>query len=291
MTRRPKGKRYRLIGIGALAHGIKEIWQFRFAFLKYVMEETDKNIVIFIEDTKEHANNIMNDSELELKYDEASEGRSTYGPLNRYAYRAWDSPIYLEIIKYIRANKGRITIIGVDDGTHELDRKMFDAIMRRIRKSDYNFWWAENAHVDSRKITKAREREWASDEEFRCGHYLRKEFKSRYCMILSTGYKGTIRFSSVCDNEACTIRTKPDYPFYENFEHFPYIKYINDPSRKAIPPNFKIYNRTEFPDSFIEFSNPKLPSIPVVIDHKDWNFLLFFDEVNGLKIIQPDIEK
>jgi erythromycin esterase len=282
ISQRPEGKRYRLIGIGDFTHGIEDIWEFRFDFLKEVMEKTDKNITIFIEDTKEHTDNIMNDDELifESEYG-VSEGKFAYGPLDRYSYRAWDSPIYLEIISYIRSNKDRIQIIGVDAETQARDKEMAQNILSNLHKSNYNFWWAANAHVDSREITESYELKWIPDEKYRCGYYLREELGARYCIVLSTGYKGRVRFSSICDNSDCDNRTFPEIPILEDFVHEPYKKYVTDD-------NYIMYIRGEFDEPLIEFTDAKFPDGPFVIKNTDWDYLVFFNKVQGLKMIKPN---
>jgi hypothetical protein len=38
---------YSLIGIGEFSHGINDIWEYRYNFLKYCINKTNKNIIIF----------------------------------------------------------------------------------------------------------------------------------------------------------------------------------------------------------------------------------------------------
>ena len=40
---------YKLIGIGDFSHGIMESWIFRFNLFKYIIKNTNKNIIIFNE--------------------------------------------------------------------------------------------------------------------------------------------------------------------------------------------------------------------------------------------------
>jgi Erythromycin esterase len=280
LSHRPEGKRYKLIGIGDFTHGIENIWEFRLVFLKEIMKKTDKNIMIFIEDTKEHTDNIMNDDKLtfESEYGVA-QGRFAYGPLDRYSYRSWDSPIYLEIIKYIRSNRDRIQIIGVDAETQARDREMAQNILSALHRSNYNFWWAANAHVDSREITESYELKWAPDEKYRCGYYLRKALGDRYCIILSTGYRGGVRYSSICDNKDCDNRSFPEIPIYREFVYEPYKKYV-------LGKEYSIYIRGEFNDPLIEFTDAKFPDDPFIITDTDWDYLIFFNEICELRMIQ-----
>ena len=55
-------KKYTIIGIGEFSHGILESWKFRFDFLKYVLKNTNKKIVIFNEMSIWQAENIMNNT-------------------------------------------------------------------------------------------------------------------------------------------------------------------------------------------------------------------------------------
>lgn len=60
--------KYKLIGIGEFSHGIQESWEFRFDLLKYVIQNTNKNIIIFNEMSDWQAKNIMNDTIWSRKY-------------------------------------------------------------------------------------------------------------------------------------------------------------------------------------------------------------------------------
>ena len=118
---------YKIIGIGEFSHGIQESWDFRFKMLKYARKNTNKKIIIFNEMSIWQAENIMNDTiwsrELNkaVKYDgikyETSIQNQNYvgGKLWQYVNHTTESDIFLKIIKYIRKNKDRITIIGIDN--------------------------------------------------------------------------------------------------------------------------------------------------------------------------------
>jgi hypothetical protein len=61
------------------------------------------------------------------------------------------SKICLKIIKYIRKNNNRIRLIGVDNNKIDRDYYIYKIIMKNIKKSHINLFWAYNYHVDNRK--------------------------------------------------------------------------------------------------------------------------------------------
>ena len=145
---------YHLIGIGDFSHGDAEIWLLRLRLVKNIVRQTTSHITIYIEDLPEHANNIMTDDELVTgKEYSVVDNQFAYGPLDRYCYRAWDSPIFLKIIKYIRKHLDRIQIIGVDIPQIARDKMMADNIIGTLNTTHVNFFWATNTHVDNRSIT------------------------------------------------------------------------------------------------------------------------------------------
>jgi len=245
-------KKYGLIGIGDFSHGDQNIWNFRFGLLKNVINATNRNVVIFTEDTEEHCSNIMNDKILtfEKNYD-------------RYAFRIYDSPIYLEIIKYIRIHTQRIKLIGVDNEILARDKYMATKILKNLDEQSINFFWAHNDHVDNRKITELYETAW-HDEKYYAGHYLKKKLLDKYCIILSTGYKGILRFDGKCNDEKCTERTTfnvPKFkkfivPKYENYESGLYENFNNDIAEFAATtfPNNLFMKKTK-PNYVIFFRN------------------------------------
>ena len=107
-----------------------------------------------------------------------------------------ESKICHKIVKYIRKNKNRIRLIGVDN--KKLDRyyDMYKIIIKNIKKQYINFLWGYNVHIDSRKVSlhtlkyiKNIKHKWT------CGYYLKKKLKDRYCIIFSTIYRGINRFN------------------------------------------------------------------------------------------------
>jgi len=149
---------YELIGIGDFSHGNQNIWNCRFNLLKYFIKNTNKKIIIFNGDTKEHCENIMN-TKKRLSYYKSYGvvNNYGYGPLDKYCYRVYDSPIYLKIIKYIRKNKHRIIIIGVDGDNINRDKQMANNILKIINKKHINLFFAHNDHINNQKITEKHE--------------------------------------------------------------------------------------------------------------------------------------
>ncbi len=51
-----------------------------------------------------------------------------------------ESELFLRIIKYIRKNKNRITIIGIDNDNIDRDYYMYKIIMKYYDKNNINFY-------------------------------------------------------------------------------------------------------------------------------------------------------
>jgi len=192
---------YKLIGIGEFSHGIQESWQFRFDLLKHAMEKSESPIVIFNEMSKFFGKNIMEDtiwSRAQNKFikfsgyklEEPVQGGnfSAWGKYWQYIPHAAESKIVFKIIKYIRKNKDRITIIGVDRDDDNLDRDyhMYKNIIKHYNKSNINFFWAHNDHVSTQEYSMDN-LHWIKNikHKWYCGYYLKKKLKDDYCIILS----------------------------------------------------------------------------------------------------------
>jgi hypothetical protein len=269
--------KYSLIGIGDFSHGDNNIWEYRLDLLKNVIKNTNKNVIIFNEDTEKHCINIMDISK-ELVFEETYgvyKKKFAYGPLDNYAFRVYDSPIYLEIIKYIRLHIKRITIIGVDNEQLTRDRHMAKLILKKLDKTKINFFWAHNDHVDNRRITQLYETAW-HDEKYRSGYYLKEKLGNKYIIILSTGYKGKIRFDGICNNEKCSIKTLFDKPTFKDFIIPKYSKYYNG--------LYKIFN-----ENIAEFSQFIFPKNIFMIKTRP-DYVLFFKEIRSLELIKINEE-
>ena len=268
--------KYDLIGIGDFSHGDTNIWYYRFNMIIELIEKTNKNIIIFNEDTEEHCNSIMNINK-KLSYNKKYDviNNYPYGPLEKYSYRVYDSFIYLQIIKFIRKHIDRIIIIGVDNGEISRDKYMSNIILENIDINSINLFWAHNAHIDSRKITEKYETHY-SNEKFRSGYYLKKKLKNKYCIILSTGYKGSIRFDCKCDDNVCSNRVAFKIPKFKNIYHSIYKKYANG-NEYDLYQNFK--------ENIIEYTACIFPRNHIEITNKEYNYILFFSIVNELELI------
>ncbi len=267
-------EKYILIGIGDFSHGDENIWTYRINFVKELLKNTKKKITIFNEDNIYHSENIMNfDKKLSFyKTYGLYENKYPYGPLSKYCNRVYDSPIYLEFIKLIRKNSHRLKIVGIDPDKLKRDKLMAKNIINKLNTSHINLFFAHNGHVDNRKITEEYETKW-SDEKYRCGYYLKQEFGNKYCIILSTGYKGTIRFDCDCNDKYCTIRTPYKIPVFEKFEIKEY-KNINDGLYDKFNENIYIFTACKFPNNK-----------PFVYKTRTYDYVLFFKNVKKLNLV------
>jgi len=175
------------------------------------------------------------------------------------------SPIYLKIIKFIRKNITRITIYGVDVPKLNRDKEMANNIIKKLRKDD----------IDDRKITELYETKY-HHEKYRCGYYLKKKYGKGYCIILSTGYKGEIRYDSICDNKYCDNRIYPKEPIYKNFMIDIYKKYVRD---NKFNDKIAVFTAAYFDKGELMMVNTKM-----------WNYIIFFNNVNKLELIGRDID-
>lgn len=282
---------YNLIGIGEFSHGIIESWQFRFDLLKYAMKNTNKNIIIFNEMSVWQADNIMNNTvwsikdKKYIKYEgikiEEPIQNNNYvgGKLWQYINHAMESNIFLKIIKYIRKNKDRIKIIGIDNDKIDRDYNMYKIIMKNYNSTNINFLWAHNNHVadlplseDNLKYIKNKNHKWF------LGHYLKKKLKENYCIIFSQAYKGINRFNGYCIGNACEKRTFQLKYFYKKFKYDKNKKYVNI--------NKKYQLLTDYKEPLISFSNSYYKGnkygVQDYMNTNIFNYILFWNEVNVL---------
>ena len=271
----PNYNQYDLIGIGDFSHGDNNIWIYRLKLIKFFIKNTNKKITIFNEDNDEHSKNIMNTNKKLSYYKNYGlyQNKYGYGPLTKYCYRVYDSPIYLEIIKYIRKYKNRIKIIGVDPSVIERGKYMANTILDNFNKNHINLFFAHNDHVNNQKITEKYETKW-HNEKYRCGYYLKQKLKEKYCIILSTGYKGKIRFDCYCDDKYCTNRISYKKPIFKSFEINEYRNINNGLYNKFTKP-IAVYTACNFPNNK-----------PFMIKSKNFNYILFFKNIQSLKLIK-----
>ena len=283
---------YKLIGIGEFSHGIQESWEFRFKMLKYAMKNTNKKIIIFNEMSSWQAENIINNTiwsrELDkaIKYDgikyETPIQNKNYvgGKLWQYISHSMESNIFLKIIKYIRKNKDRIILYGIDNDKIDRDYDMYKIIMKNYKPTNINFLWAHNAHIsdlplssDNLNYIKNKNHKWF------CGHYLKNKLKDDYCIILSQAYEGENRFNGYCIGDACYTRTWQLNYFYNKFKYAKNKKYVNE--------NKKYKLLTEYNEPLIAFSNSYYKDNKYGIQSYDniktFNYILFWNRVSRLE--------
>lgn len=276
----------KLIGIGDFSHGVTQVWNFRFELLKYLHNKTEKNINIFIEDSKEHTDNIMSDAKIYIgkKYG-VTDGKFPYGPLWRYCYRSWDSVQFLRIIKYIRRNH-RVKIIGVDPNQISgRDDHMASTILSYPTfDTSINLFFAANAHVDARFITELYE---DVNDKYRAGYLLKKILGDKYMIILTTAYEGNVRFSSICFDDECSERLFPSEPTYESFRYDPYSHLVKTNCKNE----FTVYDKIDLHNlPIIEFSDAVFPDgskyQPNEVKTNTYDMLIFFNNVIGLPLLR-----
>jgi hypothetical protein len=283
---------YNLIGIGEFSHGIQESWEFRFNLLKYAMKNTNKKIIIFNEMSVWQADNIMNNTiwsmkdNKYIKYEgiklENPVQNNNYvgGKLWQYMNHAMESKLFLKIIKYIRKNKDRITIIGIDNDKIDRDYDMYKIIMKNYKPSNINFLWASNHHIgdlplsdDNLKYIENKNHKWF------LGHYLKKKLKDNYCIVLSQAYEGINRFNGYCIGENCKERTYQLNYFTKKFKY--------DKNKKYVNVNKKYQLLTDYNEQIISFSNSYYKGnkygVQDYINTNIFNYILFWNKVNGLK--------
>ena len=277
---------YHLVGIGDFTHGINETWEYRLDVIKNIIKQ-GISIVIYNEDTQYSIDNIYGDKDLSINYKTHPTKKTDsfpHGPMNRYCHIVYDSPIYLKIIKFIRKHRDKIALVAVDSDVIARDKVMAEKILDHMKKTARDkvirFFWAHNAHVAPRPITELYELKYAPRETHRCGWYLRKTLGSSYCVILSTGYKGTLRFSISCDNEQCTDKKYYKTPYFKLFCHSQYEEL--DSKNK-----WKLTENKSFPKKLVEYAGAEFPDGYFLRDHLDCDYILFFPRVSGLSLLTP----
>lgn len=198
-------KQYKLIGIGDFSHGIKDIWIYRIKILKYFLEKR-KNIRIFMEDGHNGPANIMNDKKI-INLSNEYNYRENF-PLKRYTdFRIYSSPTYFKFINLINKNRNSITIHGIDTENKNREKKMADIIIKNLDNDCcVNLFFAHNFHVDDREIR------FESMHKYTAGHYLKKKLGNAYCIILSFGLSGSMRY----DGKNGKVSKKPIIMMYDS---------------------------------------------------------------------------
>jgi len=289
--------KYKLIGIGEFSHGILESWVFRFDLLKYAMKNTNKKIIIFNEMSVWQAENIMNNTiycrklNKQINYCngikkenpvEGGDDKTPWGKLWQYMNHSTESKIFLKIIKYIRKNKDRINIIGIDNDTLDRDYDMYKNIINNYNSKNINFLWAHNDHVDDMEYSldnllyiKNKNHKWF------CGHYLKKHFKNDYCIILSQAYEGENRFNSYCIGNHCEKRIWALKYIYKKFKYNELKKYVDKSKRYQLLKTFD-NKLISFSNSYYKGNKYGVQSFNI---SKTWDYILFWNKVNKLEPI------
>lgn len=187
-------EKYILVGVGDFSHGVNEIWTYRQNILNQILK-TGRKPKIFIEDLEYGPKNIQNDNKIHIdikKYDY----RNSFTMMRYTGFRIHDSPTYLKFIRFIKKNN--IQIIGVDPDNKYREKEMADNIIKYITEDANNrdndvssyiyIFFGHNFHIDDRKIN------YDSPHEYTTGHFLKEKFQDKYCVILSCGLGGSIRF-------------------------------------------------------------------------------------------------
>ena len=145
--------KYHLVGIGDFTHGCHELSLFKLQLLKYLVKNTTLPIHFFVEDSKWRCDNIMKHTKLTYSKPTMWDGKYPAGKLALYAGYCGESKELLELIKYIRANRNRITIIGADPDVIDRDEGMAKTILANLlpKGKGINIWFAANAHIDMDK--------------------------------------------------------------------------------------------------------------------------------------------
>ena len=286
---------YKLIGIGEFSHGIQESWLFRFKLLKHAIKNTNKKIFIFNEQSIWMAENIMNNTiysrklnkfvkyngiKKEDKVDGGNDGKTYFGHLWQYMAHSCESKIFLKIIKYIRKNKNRITLIGTDNDKIDRDYDAYKIIMKHYKPTNINFYWAHNHHVDDMEYSldnllyiKNKKHKWF------CGHYLRQNLKDNYCIILSQAYKGEQRFNGYCIGKYCEKRTWQLQYIYKKFKYNELKKYVDKSKDYQLLKSFN--------NKLIGFSNSyykgNKQGVQSYNKSNTWNYILFLNKVTKLE--------
>ena len=287
---------YKLIGIGEFSHGIMESWIFRFNLLKYAMENSNKNIIIFNEMSIWQADNIMNNTIWSIKDNKyiKHEGMKIEEPIQNNNYvggKLWqycghvmESKIFLEIIKYIRTHKDRITIIGIDNDKLDRDYDMYKIIMKNYDENNINFLWAHNHHISTMNLSNDTYKYIKNkNHKLFLGYYLKKKLKDNYCIILSQAYEGENRFNGYCKGENCNERTFQLKYIYKKFKYDKNKKYVNVNISNN---NYQLL--TDYKEPLISFSNSYYEVNKYGVQNYDeiklnnFNYILFWNKVSRL---------
>ena len=292
----------KIIGLGEFSHGINESWKLRFDMLKEAMRKTNKKIIIFNEFSDWMADNIMNNTyfykdksgkwkkgkynSIKIENSHDNSPNPSFGKYWQYMHHGAESKLFLQIIKYIRKHKDRIRIYGFDEEKYGLarDYPMYREICKKYNPKAIHFLWMHNSHIDDRKLdminykyTKKEHPNW----KHYCGHYLKKKFGKKYCILLTQAYKGKHRFNGYCIGKNCEKRIYQLKYIYKSFINKKAKKYVN--KKKPIQ-WFKKYDAP-----FMEFSNSYFTSNKYgsykLKKYNKYDYIVFFNKVTPPKTL------
>ncbi len=286
---------HQLVGIGDFTHGCTDIPIFIKQLLDFIIKNTNKQIKLFTENSAWRCENIMKHSKLIYKKPLLWNNKWPSGKLTLYAGYGAESPECLELIKFIRKHRNRITIIGADPDIIDRDEAMAKTILDGLlpKNEGYNIWYAANHHVDTDKYEEMNQK-WLPNPEIQryfAGYHLCNKLGNEYCIILSQAYKGIVRYSGVCIGDDCEYRiSNLDY-IWKDFIIPDYKKYANKKT------NISFYDKKEFNvDKLAIFNAPYHAGLkkiePIGLsggfysrNTKNWNYILFFNEIHKLESI------
>ena len=258
--------------------------------LDYLLKHTNKKIHLFTENSHWRGENIMKDSKLRYAKPIMWNGKYPFGKLGYYIGYGGESPEILDLVKFIRKNRDRITIYGADPDIIDRDEAMSKTILANLLPEGINIWFAANHHVDTDKYEEMSQKLVPNPEKIRyfAGYYLRKALGKQYCIVLSQAYQGTVRYNGICIGDDCYDRiANLDY-IYRDFTITEFRKYVVD--KKKI----QLLDRKDFVVDEMPFFNATyhcgIKRLKCIGDSgglygkntKKWNYMLFWNKVGKL---------
>jgi len=284
-----------VVGLGDFTHGCPDIPRFVIQLLDYLITTTDKPIKLFTENSGWRAENIMKHRKIRFMKPGLWDNRWPVGKLGYYAGYGAESPECIEFIKFIRAHRDRITIIGADPDILDRDEKMAQTVLTGMYPKDqgYNIWYAANHHVDISKYELMNQK-WVPNHErtrYFAGWHLKRALGNDYKFILSQGYHGTVRYNGVCLGDDCNDRIiSLDY-IWRDFIIPEFRQYTTPHNRDGI----SLLGSAEFqPDELATFNAPYHAGLTNIRpvgqsgglydkNHKAWTYILFFNKIGRLE--------
>ena len=282
-----------VVGLGDFTHGCPDIQRFVIQFLEYLIKNTDKPIKLFTENSGWRADNIMKHPKLRFMKPRLWNNRWPVGKLGHYVGYGGESPECLEFIKFIRANRARITIIGADPDIIDRDEIMAKTILTGMypKGQGYNIWYAANHHVDIGKYELMNQK-WVPNPErvrYYAGWHLKQALGRDYAFIISQGYQGTVRYNGICLGDDCADRiVSLDY-IWRDFVVPEFKRYTNRMQ------NIELLGNAKFQQNKLAVFNAsyhaRLTQLKPVgqsgglydKNNKGWTYILFFNKVGRLE--------